>query len=148
MFCMVCRERSQFGCRCIAVLLIQNTNSAPLRQLIKLYLSVQATCLESATYTRVRKKNAGSGIFLLNKCDLLQLSLQVGLALTCWTSAALPPLGFDGNHRWSKKTGVPNVLRYLTTTKRNKAALYIRRKKNMPLITWRTSDCNFDRLCI
>jgi len=68
-----------------------------LRQLIKSYLSVEATCLESATYTRARKKRVRSGIFLQNKCGLLQLSLKAGLALTCWTSAALPPLGFDGN---------------------------------------------------
>jgi len=59
---------------------------------------VKATCLESATYTRARKKRARSGIFLQNKCGLLQLSLKAGLALTCWNSAALPPLGFDGNH--------------------------------------------------
>jgi len=69
----------------------------PLRQLIILNLSVEATCLESATYTRARKKRARSGIFLLNKCGLLQLSLKAGLTLTCWTSAALLPLGYDGN---------------------------------------------------
>jgi hypothetical protein len=65
--------------------------------------------LESALYKKVRKERATSGIFLLNKCNPLQLPLEDGLALTCWTSATLPPLGFEGNHRRNKKTGVPKV---------------------------------------
>jgi hypothetical protein len=100
-----------------------------LKLLIKSDLSVEATCLESALYKKVRQERARSGIqvFLLNKGNLLQLPLEAGLALTCWTSATLPSLGFEGNHSRNKKTGVPKVLRYFTTTKRKKVALYFRR---------------------
>jgi hypothetical protein len=36
--------------------------------------------------TREQKGRARSGMFLLNALDLLQLSLEAGVSLTCWTS--------------------------------------------------------------